>query len=299
MQALQVLEEQPSAEQPQQKDRWQFALSADRLSAADGDRWLNPRWRQSFIDRVLPFLNSRPPAAAQPDNLLATGKINVDQFALVPFMLHHVQTDATIDGRRLNFSNVRAQLAKGDVTGSLRADLDASPSYHLILDYSAVDLYVLTAATSSLADRFAGVASGKISLSATGGSRSDLISSLQCRGTSRITGAELMNIDLTTSFADGAFRPGHTTFRDASADFTCDSGKIEFQRLRLSGPTEGFTGQGIVDFSRNIDFKFAALSDSALPRAVRASDSPSPSYRLSGDLSEPAVTRVKQASSRR
>jgi AsmA-like C-terminal region/AsmA family len=299
MQALQVLEEQPSAEQPQQKDRWQFALSADRLSAADGDRWLNPRWRQSFIDRVLPFLNSRPPAAAQPDNLLATGKINVDQFALVPFMLHHVQTDATIDGRRLNFSNVRAQLAKGDVTGSLRADLDASPSYRLNLDYSAVDLYVLTAATSSLADRFAGVASGKISLSATGGSRSDLISSLQCRGTSRITGAELMNIDLTTSFADGAFRPGHTTFRDASADFTCDSGKIEFQRLRLSGPTEGFTGQGIVDFSRNIDFKFAALSDSALPRAVRASDSPSPSYRLSGDLSEPAVTRVKQASSRR
>ncbi len=236
MQVLQLLEEQPSAEQPQQKDRWQFALSADRLSAADADRWLNPRWRQSFIDRVLPFLNSRPPAAAQPDNLLATGKINVDQFTLAPFVLHHVQTDATIDGRRLNFSNVRAQLAKGDITGSLRADLDASPSYRLNLDYSGVDLYVLTAATSSLADRFAGVASGKISLSATGASRSDLISSLQCRGASRIAGAELMNIDLTASFADGAFRPGHTTFRDASADFTCDSGKIEFQRLRLSGP---------------------------------------------------------------
>ena len=299
MQVLQVLEEQPSAEQPQQKNRWQFALSADRLSAADADRWLNPRWRQSFIDRVLPFLNSRPPAAAQPDNLLATGKINVDQFALAPFVLHHVQTDATIDGRRLNFSNVRAQLAKGDITGSLRADLDASPSYRLNLDYSGVDLYVLTAATPSLADRFAGVASGKISLSTSGASRSDLISSLQCRGTSRIAGAELMNIDLTASFADGAFRPGHTTFRDASADFTCDSGKIEFQRLRLSGPAEGFTGQGTADFSRNIDFKFAALSDSAVPRAVRASDSPSPSFRLTGDLSEPAVSRVKQASTRR
>jgi hypothetical protein len=108
-----------------------------------------------------------------------------------------------------------------------------------------------------------------------------------------------MNSDLSAAVADGAVRPGHTTFRDASADCTCNSGKIEFQRLRLSGPTEGFTGQGSVDFSRNIDFKFAALSDSALPRAVRASDSPSPSYRLSGDLSEPAVTRVKQASSRR
>ena len=189
IQELQVLEEQSSTEQPQQKDRWQFALSADRLSATDGDRWLNPRWRQSFIDRVLPFLNSRPAAAAQPDNLLATGKINVDQVTLAPFVLHRVQTDATIDGRRLNFSNVRAQLAKGDVTGSLRATLDASPSYRLNLDYTAVDLYVLTSTTSSLADRFAGVASGKISLSATGASRSDLISSLQCRGASRIAGA--------------------------------------------------------------------------------------------------------------
>ena len=298
-QALPVLDEQlPGAEQSHQKDRWQFALSADRLSAADGDRWLNPRWRQSFIDRVLPFLNSRPPAAAQPDNLQATGKINVDQFAFAPFVLHHVQTDATIDGRRLAFSNARAQLAKGDVTGSLRASLDASPSYRLNLDYAGVDLYVLTSTTSSLADHFAGVASGKISISAAGASRSDLVSSFECRGTSRIAGAELMNIDLTASFSDGTFRPGHTTFRDASADFTCDSSKIEFQRLRLSSPASAFTGQGTADFSHNIDFKFAALSDSSV-RAVRAADSPSPSYRLTGDLSEPVVSRLKQASARR
>ncbi len=207
-------------------------------------------------------------------------------------MLRRVQADTSIDGRRLAFSNIHAQLAKGDVTGSLLADLQATPSYRLNLDYSGVDLYAFASSAPSLADRFAGVASGKISLSATGGSRSDLISSLQCRGTSRITGAELMNIDLSASFADGAFRPGHTTFRDASADFTCDSGKIEFQRLRLSGPTEGFTGQGIVDFSRNIDFKFAALSDSVAPRSARFADSPS--YRITGDLSEPEITRVKR-----
>jgi hypothetical protein len=286
----QSFEEQPGAEQ---KEEWQFALVADRLSAADVDRWLNPRWRESFLDRVLPFLNSRPPAAAQPDNLLASGKINIDQFALAPFVLRRIQTDASIEGRNLAFSNVRAQLAKGEVTGSLRADLEASPSYRLSLDYSGIDLYDLSGAAPSLADRFAGIASGKISISATGASRSDLISSLQCRGTSRIAAAELMNIDLTASFADGAFRPGHTTFRDASADFTCASGKIVFERLRLSGPAEGFTGQGTADFSRNLDFRFAALTDPAAPRSVRASDSLSPSYRLTGDLSEPQITRLK------
>jgi hypothetical protein len=254
------------------------------LSAADFDRWLNPRWRESFLDRVLPFLNSRPPAAAQPNNVLAVGKINVDQFTLAPLVLHRIQTDASIDGRRLSFSNVHAQLAKGDVTGSLRADLRPSPTYRVNLDYSGIDLYVLTAAAPSLADRFAGIASGNISITTTGASRSDL-------GTSRIAGAELMNIDLKASLTDGAFRPGHSTFREASADFTCAAGKIIFERLRLSSPAEGFTAQGTADFSRNLDFKFLTLSDSAAPRSARLSDSPS--YRLTGDLSEPEITRVK------
>ncbi len=295
----QSLEEEPSPDQTNQRDRWQVVLSADRLSAADVDRWLNPRWRESFLDRVLPFLNSRPPAAAQPDNLLAAGRISIDQFTLAPFVLHRIQTDASIDGRRLTFSNIRAQLAKGDIAGSFHADLEASPSYRLNLDYSGVDLYVLTAGTSSLADRFAGVTSGKILISAMGASRSDLISSLQCRGTSRIAGAELTNIDLMSSFTNGAFRPGHSTFRDASADFTCGTAKIEFQRLRLSGPAESFTGQGSVDFGRKLDFTFVALGDSAAPRTVRASDSATPSYRLTGDLSEPEITSVKPAPAHR
>jgi AsmA-like C-terminal region/AsmA family len=283
-------EDRPGADE---KGKWQFALGADRLSAADIDRWLNPRWRESFLDRVLPFLNSRPAAAAQPDNLLASGKINIDQFALTPFVLHRLQTEASMEGRRLAFSNIRAQLAKGEVAGSLRADLEASPSYRLSLDYSGVDLYDLAGASPSLADRFAGIASGKISISATGASRSDLVSSLQCRGTSRVAAAELMRIDLPASFADGAFHPGHTIFRDASADFTCAAGKIVFERLRLSGPAEGFTGQGTVDFRRDLDFRFATLTDFAAPRSVRAPDSPLPSYRLTGDLSEPQITRLK------
>jgi AsmA-like C-terminal region len=276
----------------EQKNPWQFALRADHLSVADLDRWLNPRWRESFLDRVLPFLNSRPPAAAQPENLVSSGKISVEQFTLAPLVLRRVQADASIDGRHFAFSNVHAQLAKGDVSGSLRADLQASPSYRLTLDYSGIDLYALTASAPSLADRFAGSAMGNISIVAKGSTRADLISSLQCRGAARIAGAELMNIDLRGSFSDGAFRPGHSAFRDASTDFTCTSGKIVFERLRLSSPAEGFTAQGTADFSRNLDFRFVVLSDSATTRSARLSDSPS--YRLTGDLSEPEINRVKR-----
>ena len=59
---------------------WQFALSTDALSMVDLDRWLNPRWRQSFLDRMLPFLNSSSPANAVPESLRAEGRINVDEF---------------------------------------------------------------------------------------------------------------------------------------------------------------------------------------------------------------------------
>ncbi|MGC2333535.1 MAG: hypothetical protein WA581_18945, partial [Candidatus Acidiferrales bacterium] len=55
---------------------WQFVLSAGSLSGADLDRWLNPLWRESFLDRMLPFLNSSLPAVAVPENLRASGSLS-------------------------------------------------------------------------------------------------------------------------------------------------------------------------------------------------------------------------------
>ena len=83
---------------------WQFALSTDALSASDLDRWLNPRWRQSFLDRMLPFLNSSSPANAVPENLRAEGRINIEEFALAPVALHHLQSDVKIGGRHIEVS---------------------------------------------------------------------------------------------------------------------------------------------------------------------------------------------------
>ena len=40
---------------------WQFALSANRLAAADLDRWLNPRWRESFSIACCLFLTCAHP----------------------------------------------------------------------------------------------------------------------------------------------------------------------------------------------------------------------------------------------
>jgi hypothetical protein len=278
---------------PDLSDSWHFALSADRLVAADLDRWLNPHWRESFLDRVLPFFNSRPSVPAQPENLVASGKLTIDQFMLAPVLVHHMQSDATIEGRRLSLSNIHAQVSKGEITGTLRADLEATPSYRMNLDFSDIDLYAFTAAAPSLADRFAGSASGKIAMAARGAAHADLISSLQCRGVARITAAELASIDLTDSFADGAFRPGKTTFREASAGFTCAASKINFLHLLLSGSSTDLSAEGTIDFNRNLDLKLTVLPASVTPRPTPTSEQRSDSYHLSGTLSEPEVTRLK------
>ncbi len=105
---------------------WQFALSADHLSAAELDRWLNPAWRQSFLDRVLPFLNSRAQSSAAPESLRASGRLTLDQFTLEPLVVHHLQGDLKIDGRHVALADAVGQFYGGQVAGSLDANLSST-----------------------------------------------------------------------------------------------------------------------------------------------------------------------------
>ena len=106
---------------------WQFALSADHLSTADVDRWLNPRWRQSLLVRVLPFLGSGAPSAT-PEDLYASGRLVVDQLTVAPLVARHVQGDLKLNGRAIEFSSAAAQIASGNLSGTLNATFAAVPS---------------------------------------------------------------------------------------------------------------------------------------------------------------------------
>ncbi len=238
---------------------WQFALSTEALSAADLDRWLNPRWRQSFLDRMLPFLNSSSPANAVPENLRAEGRIEIEEFALAPVALHHLQSDVKIGGRHIEVSSARAQFFGGALEGSLDAQLTAMPAYRLNLDYSRVDLAALTAVFPTLADLFSGLASGEFTLDSGGGTRADLVSSLECRGNARVSDAKLQNINLLESMREAERRPGVSAFPAASAVFACGNGKIIFQRLRFTGAAQDVAASGAVDFSRNLNLQLRVV----------------------------------------
>ena len=273
---------------------WQFALSADHLAAADLDRWRNPAWQQSFLDRMLPFLNSRAQTSVAPENFRASGRLTLDQFTLEPLVVRHLQGDLKIDGRHLVLADATGQFYGGQVSGLLDADLRASPVYDADLDFSRVDISALAAAAPALAGFTAESAAGQVSFVARGGNRADLVASLTCQGSVRATGPELLNFDLQKSLSGQPQGTGSTRFPYGSATFSCAQRKIDFQSLSLAtGVGASANGSGTMDFSRNLDLRFRVRS--ALPHSE---DAPSTSFRLTGPLTAPRVV-LPQAPLRR
>jgi hypothetical protein len=277
---------------------WQFALSTDALSVADLDRWLNPRWRQSFLDRMLPFLNSSSPANAVPENLRAEGRINIEEFSLAPVALRHLQSDVRIGGRHLEVSGAKAEFFGGALEGSLDAQLTAEPAYRLNLDYSGVDLAALTSAFPTLADLFAGSASGEFALDSGGGTRADLVSSVECRGNARITDAKLQNINLLDSMHEAEPRSGSSEFSVANAVFACGNGKIIFQRLRFTGAAQDIAASGSVDFSRNLNMQLRVLPAAGAIGTSRPSTAAGQLFELTGPIRSPNIQPVNPAAPR-
>jgi hypothetical protein len=262
-------------------DQWRFALSADRLAAAGIDRWLNPAWRESLLDRVLPFLNSRSPANAVPENLRASGRLTLDQFALAPLVVDRLAGDLKIEGRRIEFANATGQFYDGPLNGSLEANLTPTPSYHVDVDFSRARLPALIAALPSLSGLRAESATGQISLDARGSTRADLVRSLTCQGDAQVVSVELLNFDLWRALG-GSGENGVTRFLDGAATFSCAGREIEFQKLSLLSRADfGIAGSGSIDFSRNLDLRFQ-VSDAERGK-------PGMAFRLSGPLADPRV----------
>ena len=272
---------------------WLFTLSANHLGAADVDRWLNPRWRESFLDRMLPFLNPRSPTNAVTDTLQASGRLAVDEFTLAPVTVHRLQGDLNVSGHHIEFTNARGQFYGGNIAALFEADFAAIPSYRVNLDFSRVDLLALSADSPNLAKLFSGTASGELLLNARGADKSDMLASLTCKGKARVGDVEFRGLNLAESLQASAATPGTSSFRQASTIFTCADHEIKFQGLLLQNPSTEIEGFGSLDFSRNLDLRLRVLPSEAEERSTPASD-----YRLTGPLSSPQLSRIPMPSSR-
>jgi AsmA-like C-terminal region len=285
-------------------DGWRFSVSGDSLSAADLDRWLDPRWRESFLDRMLPFLSFRAPASAALDSLRASGRVALESFTLAPIEVQHLRGNLKLDGRRLEFVDVSGQLDGGQISGSLQAYLDAVPSYETTLDISNVALRTFSADFPSLANVFSGDASAKVRFNMRGTSRSDLLNSLECRGTAVAKDFSARRINLPVATTPSPTEPDSldsSSFPEASAAFTCSSGSIHLQDLTLSGVGTSWDGTGSADFGGRLDLHLQSIPDAAETRVAKLArdgdGQPSPDgagieYRIAGTLDSPHISRA-------
>ncbi len=276
---------------------WQFAVSADHLTSSDLDLWMNPRWRESFLGRMLPFLNPQAPLGAAAENLQANGRLDLGELSLASFHARHLRGDLRVEGRRIEYSNVTGELSGGTVSGSLDAGLVMPPAYHVGMQFERVDLGALAAASPTLANLFAGSASGEVSFHARGASRADLLASLECQGTAQVSNAELRNINLADSVREGLRRAGTSTFREASAAFSCANQKLQFRELKLASPAAEIDGAGSVDFGRGLDFRLRVFPSggTAALRTSKTPTTPSAAAHLTGTLSAPQLARFPGA----
>lgn len=273
---------------------WQFAVSADHLSSSDLDRWLNPRWRESFIYRALPFLNPNSPGNSVPETLHALGRLSIDEFAVGSIVLNHLHEDLAVGGRHLEIENGKAQFYGGTLEGALDVQLTTVPVYRIRAEYSHVDVAALTAASRSLGSLFAGTASGDVALSFSGTSPSTMLASLQCGGAAHFVNPEIHVLNLAESMREGAFSAGSSIFRDGAASFTCAGEKIEFQDLSLEGTSQKINGIGSVKFDHTLDLQLSQSASLSAERGTRSSaEPPRSAIELTGLLTKPTVRSIE------
>ena len=273
--------------------QWRFALVADQIVASDLDRWLNPRWRESFIDRVLPFLNSSAPSTAVPDSLRGSGKLTVGDFSAAPFDFHALAGDLAVNGRNIVLNNASAQVFGGKVTGSLEASLLASPAYDIHANFSGVDLSAITSNPLPNEPTFAGNAFGEAELSMNGTARSDFANSLKCKGFLDVRPATWSGIALLDSLQRTKAVKGDSSFDAAAAQFTCGNGTTNVINAVLASPRAQILASGTVDFAKRLDLEMFTTPpgvDVSVPAEI-APYRKNP-VRVTGTLAFPEFSKV-------
>ncbi len=269
-----------------------FSLSVDRLNAEDLDRWLNPHWRQGFLDNMLPFLNSSPKLPAATENLSARGRISVDEFAFLRFVARHLRGDLAIHGRQLELSSAETEFYGAHVSGKLAGDLEKAPAYSVTAHFAGLNVASLTAGSPALARNFSGLADGDLEFKVGGTGRDALFASLECNGTAEIQNPSLEEFDLLGSLRAEKRMTGATSFSRATGAYKCRNNRIEVSQLRLRSSAGDLAVSGNVDSAKNVDFRVRWLAPAGETHEADF-DNGFGIYEITGPLQAPRFSRVQ------
>jgi hypothetical protein len=235
---------------------WTFQLHADHLDAAELDRWIGPRARPGWLQRLLPAGLGGASPPAPPSVLLqrirADGELRADELAIEKIKLKQFTAHAKLAALRLALRDVSARWSGGEVSGTAEAAFSAKPRYEVNAELDRIAI-AETPWLAQLSDRLAGTASGSVEIRAEGIGRAALIESLAGKGELRLANVELRGWDIATTMALGEWKTGNSRWTAGSGTFHVSDGGFDLNSLRLTSPSGDFLLKGSVSFSEDAD----------------------------------------------
>jgi hypothetical protein len=270
--------------------KWNFQLHANHLDAADLDRWMGPRARPGWLQRLLPSLlgggTITPAASELLQRVNAEGELSVDEFELEDIKLEQMRASGALHDLHLELRQAEARCAGGTLRAKLRAVFLPKPSYDVTAELERVDLRQMPT-PGNLTERFTGLASGIVHLTTQGVGRDELLQHLAGKGDLKLRDVEFRGWDVSASMADGAPHQGASRWASGEGTFLVRDRGIIFPGLRLDGSSEMTLLKGTMSFAQASDLTLQTLIDDQTGTAL-----PEQGYvlKISGPLDVPKVS---------
>ncbi len=274
--------------------QWNFDLHANRLDASELDRWVGPRARPGWVQRLLSSLlgTSQPSVSASEliRRVNARGVLRADEFDLEKLKFRQVRAEGDLQNLRLSLRQVEAQWAGGTLRAKLLAEFFPVPQYELSGQFERVNPAQIPLA-GKLAEHVGGTVSGAIQLKTGGVGREELLRKLNGEGTLQLHAVEFRGWDVAAALASGAPRAGTSRWTSGDGTFHLEAQSFELNGLRLVGGRGTLLLKGRISFQREVDLTLEAVGDDSRRGRVEVANH---ILKLSGPLDEPQASLVRR-----
>jgi hypothetical protein len=275
---------------------WSFHLYADALDAADLDRWVGPRARPNWLQRLLPSLMgaSAPstPASELVRRVNAEGELGVTHLTIEKLQLDNVLVKGGLHDLQLDVRDAQAEWAGGKVHAKINAKFSPRPVYEIAAELERVNLAQLPGA-GRIAERLGGVASGSLQLKTSGVGREELLGKLAGRGSFHLNKVEFRGWDVNASVADGAAHTGVSRWPTGEGSLLLKDSSIVLEDFHLDGGKQLTLVNGSLSFGRNANLSIETASAHKSRQGKPVDSEMGHILKISGPLDGPKVSVEK------
>jgi hypothetical protein len=272
---------------------WHFQLHGDHLDAAELDRWVGPRARPNWLQRLLPSLLGGtvpgPPASELVRRVNAQGELDVQSLVIEKLKLERVHAKGALHDLQLSVSEAEAEWAGGTARAKIEAKFLPRPTYQIAAELDRVNLVQLPG-VGKIADRIAGLASGTLELKTEGVGRDELLGKLAGQGEIHLQKIEFRGWDVNASVADGAAHTGVSRWHTGEGSFFLKDRSIQLEELRLDGVKEVTLVSGTLSFGRDAELAVETTSPRKGKNRKAAELAIGHILKISGPLDGPKVS---------